>query len=380
MASGYRNQNLVTILVIITCSATISVLLSLEFSNRHVSVTSMTKCVCSETKWRSEVLEEDRIRREAEGGLVTVQHEEPPPWMHIKRGDLEYPTYSESLAAIQPRRKQHLNNMCHKSLPMNHPHHIHNETLKHLYVNEKYKFVYCSVPKAGCTNWKRVMMAINNSSLDVTSISRDDAHHGNMKTLIDYPEDERKRILSHYQKFLFTRDPFVRLLSAYKDKFMGIRNLECERHSYYFKNIAADIMSRFRKSVSRKTLQNGEGVRWTEFIRYIINTNDRMQLNEHWQSTNSLCAPCSISYDYIGKLETVREDSARLLRRFEIRDKRIFYPKSNNPTRRDSAEFYDAFGTITINELRELWSIYEIDFLLFNYTQPQFLTSSIKEK
>lgn len=293
---------------------------------------------------------------------------------------MEYPTYSESLAAIQPRRKQHLSNMCHKALPMNHPHHIHNETLKHLYVNDKYKFVYCSVPKAGCTNWKRVLMAIENSSLDVTRISRDEAHHSNLKTLIEYPETERKHILSHYTKFLFTRDPFVRLLSAYKDKFMGIRNLDCERHSYYFKNIAADIMSRYRKSVSRETILAGEGVRWTEFIRFIINTEDPMQLNEHWQSTNSLCAPCSISYDYIGKLETVREDSTRLLRRFQIRDERIYYPKSTVPTRRDSAEFYDAFGTITINELRELWRIYEVDFHLFNYTQPQFLSSSIERK
>lgn len=39
-----------------------------------------------------------------------------------------------------------------------------------------------------------------------------------MKRLVDFPASDRKRMLKDFFKFTFVRNPFERLLSAYKDK------------------------------------------------------------------------------------------------------------------------------------------------------------------
>ncbi|XP_072181034.1 carbohydrate sulfotransferase 11-like [Diadema setosum] len=374
MASS-RGTSLATILIITLCSATISVLFSVEVSHRNVSFTSLTNCICSEQISRKPTAQSAiREQRHAEAGQVTVTQEDP---VSLPRNTA--PSHESVAAAIQPSRKRHMRNMCQKTLPVHQRERLRvsSETLKHLYVNDEHKIIYCSVPKAGCTNWKRILLALENSSLSVPDISRDAAHHNHLRTLYDYSESQRSQMLKQYTKFIFTRDPFVRLLSAYKDKFQKIRNLACERHSSYFKKMAGKIMSQYRSDVPLSTLEAGEGVTWLEFVRHIIDTPDRLKMNEHWQSAHTLCAPCNIDYNYIGKLETVHEDSSRLFKKLFNDSQRFYYPKFAEPTVRSSAEFNSAFGEITIKQLQQLWSIYEIDFLLFNYTRPDFMKSSV---
>ena len=137
-------------------------------------------------------------------------------------------------------------------------------------------------------------------------------------------------------------------------------------------------MTQYRARVPTKTLEAGEGVTWTEFVRFLLDTHNPASFNEHWQTTYALCAPCYIKYDYIGRMESVHEDMTRLFRKVHIEsNNRIYFPNSPNPTVRDSDEFDEAFGELTVNQLKKLWNIYEIDYLLFNYSAPNFLKSSV---
>uniref|UniRef100_A0A3Q3XC54 Carbohydrate sulfotransferase n=1 Tax=Mola mola TaxID=94237 RepID=A0A3Q3XC54_MOLML len=96
------------------------------------------------------------------------------------------------------------------------------EDLKHLIVDDKHNLIYCYVPKVACTNWKRVLMVLTSdgrltSPLDIPA---NEAHvAGNLHTLSEFSVPEINHRLRSYLKFIFAREPFERLVSAYRNKF-----------------------------------------------------------------------------------------------------------------------------------------------------------------
>ncbi|CAB1424578.1 unnamed protein product [Pleuronectes platessa] len=103
--------------------------------------------------------------------------------------------------------------------------------LENLVVDDKHGIIYCYIPKVACTNWKRVMYVLKHGEpyQDPSSIYDQYVHgFGNLRLLSNYPRIERKAKLKHYTKFLFVRDPFVRLISAFRDKF------EDSKNDYYY--------------------------------------------------------------------------------------------------------------------------------------------------
>uniref|UniRef100_A0A8C4ZY07 Carbohydrate sulfotransferase n=1 Tax=Gadus morhua TaxID=8049 RepID=A0A8C4ZY07_GADMO len=94
------------------------------------------------------------------------------------------------------------------------------DDLKHLVVDEDHQLLYCYVPKVACTNWKRVMMVLTGRGNDPMEIPSNEAHlSANLKTLNQYSIADINHRLKHYLKFLFVREPFERLVSAYRNKF-----------------------------------------------------------------------------------------------------------------------------------------------------------------
>uniref|UniRef100_A0A3Q0QWJ4 Carbohydrate sulfotransferase n=1 Tax=Amphilophus citrinellus TaxID=61819 RepID=A0A3Q0QWJ4_AMPCI len=96
------------------------------------------------------------------------------------------------------------------------------EDLKHLIVDDKHSLIYCYVPKVACTNWKRVLMVLTSDGryTDPLAIPANEAHvAGNLRTLSEFSVAEINQRLRSYLKFIFVREPFERLVSAYRNKF-----------------------------------------------------------------------------------------------------------------------------------------------------------------
>uniref|UniRef100_A0A8B9NG03 Carbohydrate sulfotransferase n=1 Tax=Accipiter nisus TaxID=211598 RepID=A0A8B9NG03_9AVES len=91
-----------------------------------------------------------------------------------------------------------------------------------LFVEHKHKFIYCEVPKVGCSNWKRTIFLLQaDLNAEASEIEHDHIHQTSLiKKLGTYPPAIQKEFLNNYTKVMFTRHPLERLVSAYRDKLL----------------------------------------------------------------------------------------------------------------------------------------------------------------
>ena len=105
---------------------------------------------------------------------------------------------------------------------------------------------------------------------------------------------------------IIVRDPYERLFSGYMDKFFS----PCS-----FPNLELKIISYFRARGKSRECQAGAS--FTEFLRYVTNTGV-LHVNVHFGPQYRQCLPCHVHYDYVGKMETFRQDAEFILRSVHV--------------------------------------------------------------
>ncbi|XP_061591056.1 carbohydrate sulfotransferase 11 isoform X2 [Cololabis saira] len=245
------------------------------------------------------------------------------------------------------------------------------EDLKHLIVDDKHGLIYCYVPKVACTNWKRVLMVLTGDGryTDPLSIPANEAHvAGRLRTLSEFSTVEINQRLRSYLKFLFVREPFERLVSAYRNKFTRSYN------TAFHKRYGTKIIRRHRAEPRPEALAAGADVSFGEFVQYLVDPRTQREepFNEHWERVHSLCHPCLIRYDVVGKYETLEPDAAAVIRLAGVEDA-VQFPASAKSTRTDGDMAARFFKHISPFYQRKLFNLYRMDFTLFNYSTPQYL-------
>lgn len=173
--------------------------------------------------------------------------------------------------------------------------------LRHILVSDRYRFLYCYVPKVACSNWKRVLKVLAGILNNVDVRLKMD-HRSDLVFLADLRPEEIRYRLQHYFKFLFVRDPLERLLSAYRNKFGEIRE--------YQQRYGAEIVRRYRAGAGPSPA--GDDVTFPEFLRYLVD-EDPEHMNEHWMPVYHLCQPCAVHYDFVGSYERLEADANQVL-------------------------------------------------------------------
>lgn len=204
---------------------------------------------------------------------------------------------------------------------------------------------------------------------DPMEIPSNEAHvPSNLKTLNQYTIAEINHRLKNYFKFFFVREPFERLVSAYRNKFT------LKYNSSFHKRFGTRIIKRYRKNAMQEAMLSGDDVKFKEFVEYLIDpaTQRDGPLNEHWQTVYQLCHPCHIHYDMVGKYETLEDDANYVLRLVGVGDSLRFpsYAKSTRTTDTMTAQF---FSNISSQQQVQLYNLYKMDFLMFNYSLPGYL-------
>uniref|UniRef100_A0A669QTC4 Carbohydrate sulfotransferase n=1 Tax=Phasianus colchicus TaxID=9054 RepID=A0A669QTC4_PHACC len=272
----------------------------------------------------------------------------------------------KSLYQIQSKRKQIMKETCSKYKSNNRriitPYHV-----SRIFVEDKYRVLYCEVPKAGCSNWKRVLMVLNGLASSTKDIQHNTVHYGNyLKRLDGFDRKGIYHRLNTYTKMLFIREPFEKLVSAFRDKFEHPNN-------YYHPVFGKAIISRYRVNATKEALRTGSGVKFKEFIQYLLDVHRPVGMDIHWDHVNRLCSPCLIDYDFVGKFESMEEDANFFLHLIGA-PQNLTFPKfkdrHSNEERTTTKITQQYFAQLSPSQRQQSYDFYYMDYLMFNYSKP----------
>nr|XP_021525682.1 carbohydrate sulfotransferase 9 isoform X2 [Aotus nancymaae] len=203
----------------------------------------------------------------------------------------------------QEKRRSFLQEFCKKYGGVSHHQsHLFN-TVSRIYVEDKHKILYCEVPKAGCSNWKRILMVLNGLASSAYNISHDAVHYGkHLKKLDSFDLKGIYTRLNTYTKAVFVRDPMERLVSAFRDKFE-------HPNSYYHPVFGRAIIKKYRPNACEEALINGSGVKFKEFIHYLLDSHRPVGMDIHWEKMTYFHVKAEEASHHPGLLVSVKTNS-----------------------------------------------------------------------
>ncbi|XP_045210838.1 carbohydrate sulfotransferase 14-like [Mercenaria mercenaria] len=121
-------------------------------------------------------------------------------------------------------------------------------------------------------------------------------------------------------RFLFVRNPYNRLISGYVDKLLAPNPI-------YWKAIGVPAIRNTRQKPDLKSIQCGHDLQFHEYVEYVIKAMDPKQkgakVDGHFDRMTTLCKPCGVNYEFVGKMESFAEDSLELARRLKLSNQTI---------------------------------------------------------
>jgi len=242
--------------------------------------------------------------------------------------------------------------------------------LPNLFYSDKKAAIYCAVPKVACTNWKRVFLYFEDKVANPLEIGvKAEVHTQKYNILANRKANQRIQRLNMYYSFIFVRHPFERLLSAYRNKFLDPYN------SVFQQRYGKTILRLFRSDAPIEEIKAGRNVTFSEFVKYVIYCSENhIKLDEHWEVMNKLCSPCSIKYNYIGKMTSLVEDAQQVLKELGV-DNDVEFPANSKDKYKTNIKdlIKEYYSTVTDEHRNKLYDIYKEDFELFGYTIPEYL-------
>ncbi len=259
---------------------------------------------------------------------------------------------------------------------------------KRIFVDDERKFMYCLIFKVASSSFRK-MLANSSGLINVSKVANAPVNDESffkrigLKYLSSYKPRDIKHRIDNYLNLIIVRDPFKRLLSAFRDRFEHSRD-----KNHYLKNYGRKIVRLYRKKYvetpiilgehnalsyhRRRFVSGAANVRFEEFLAYVADTGLRgQQLNFHWNKYEE-CRPCTVNYNYIAKLETYKEDMPFILNKISRRQVPIATAKYG-PTSQDSKlqtddAYRQYYSRVPSSVIAKLQRVYGFDCEAFGYS------------
>lgn len=233
-------------------------------------------------------------------------------------------------------------------------------------VSEKHKFIICYVPKTGSSQWKDLLLNILATHPVTPNHDISLFDYTIFKFLNSYPSEQRQHMLDSYQTFFFVREPFERLLSAYRDKFVG-------KTTSFYEGVGKKIVREVRGDSMRNN--TSERPTFDEFTSYLDRLPERSTWDMHWRPAHQTCYPCAINYNYVGYFETIKEDADYILKRLGL-DKEVEFPPFKSGTPKLLENHY---SQIPLDRILRLAEVFRVDFEMFGFKYPDSIKRLFKD-
>lgn len=174
-------------------------------------------------------------------------------------------------------------------------------------------------------------------------------------------------MLDTYQTFFFVREPFERLLSAYRDKFVG-------KTTHFYQEVEKNIVREVRGDAPRMEESTGGRPSFDDFTSYIDRLSNSSLWDMHWRPSHQTCYPCAVNYDYVGYFDTIKEDADYILKKLGL-DKEVEFPSFKSGTSKLLEAHY---SQIPLDRIIRLAEIYREDFEMFGFNYPDSIKRLFK--
>ena len=272
-----------------------------------------------------------------------------------------------------------------------------------LYWLRKENVAYCPIFKSATSTWRNHLVDLLNFSRSIdmnAAVYKDNripvgVHENLMQLGAIKPKSKEFMIYvnslpekNNFTGFMVVRHPFNRLVSAFRDKLE--RNLE---EPFYYDNFGKHFVEKYREKALKelgedffgkennfgtpmKVLNNGRPnadlPSFWEFVQAII---DRYKMDEHWIPIYQFCSVCNPTamkaFQYILKFEELETEEKMFLNNFDwkIEENNLKKLNANHPYNMPNDQLTQLYFSILSKEqIMGLYKVYELDFLLFNYT------------
>ena len=297
----------------------------------------------------------------------------------------------------QKKSRQRVQDVC-KTLNMTGKHGKHDDYFPRipatLVVDEKHKLMFCYIAKVACSSWKWLLIALQgkydiNKPVGWLVHTAKFQRENGIIPLQSYSSEEIKYRLKHYKKVIAVRNPVSRVVSAYNNKFIpqvgeqggfvchmcrsgGVKIIKETRYKNTtlppeYEHIRPYTFDSDHKNYTWEDVEKanfGPLVTLDEFLQWITSKQSR---NRHWMPFYQMCNPCAINYDYIVKMETMKENSDFLMP--------LLFNTSVSFPSRNRAVNKILFGSASTNDIpvnlqQNIVDTYDIDMKLFDYEYP----------
>ena len=218
------------------------------------------------------------------------------------------------------------------------------------------------MPKAASRQLRRMLYRFNEGG-------------GQQLRLLDFTPDQQKQMWETYFKFTFVREPFERILSAYKDKFVYPRPFDRPDLEFH----GREILKNFRPNAPQSSPEALRDITFREFIEYLVTKGSNKStpvMDWHWDNYVNICGMCAVNYNFIRHYETFDRDladfkeaaglSPEVAKKFNVR-------ANNKSTTASSLLTY--YSQIPIEWIGILGRLFRASFEMFNYDFPGPLKS-----
>jgi hypothetical protein len=221
-----------------------------------------------------------------------------------------------------------------------------------LVILRRYRLVFCPVPKVACSSWKRTIRRAMGFE-DWEDTDPHDRRRNGLVYLNRASRSQRTALLVRpdYVRALFVRNPWTRVVSAFRSKLEG-KTLDDIR----------ETPSSFLAPIFEET--HPGPLTLDDFLDYLEGRPpDRM--NEHFQPQSHIAGLGRVRYDFIGRFEELLSDAERLVALCGLPS---FYSGSvgRDATHTDRVAS-DYLDTDRIDRIR---GIYQEDVELLGYEPP----------
>ncbi|XP_053667015.1 carbohydrate sulfotransferase 13-like [Anopheles marshallii] len=241
------------------------------------------------------------------------------------------------------------------------------------FISPGHGIAWCNIFKAASSTWMYYFNILGGYSVQYLQRTKASPIDLARKRFPRPTANELNDYISNTISFLIVREPFERLLSAYRNKLEGCRNK-------YYKLLGEQIVKKFRKSHPLKGAKAPHGPTFREFLQFLVSHyRSGGRFDEHWSPVYSFCTPCSINFTLIAKMETFQRDSEYIIRQAGLEtlllNKMPRY-KARWITNRSASDTRNLipryFAQIDEKLLTDVLEIYQLDFELFGYNSTKY--------